>query len=163
MLLSDKFTGGMVVLLGGLAYAYGSQLPPVPGQQIGPSAFPMVIGTGLVLCGGLVFFGVGQRFEEAAEADVVSHSAPEELEPLPAWRNWLALLPPALLGFYALASETLGFLPTAGGMVLVASLAFGARPKLAVPLALVAPFVINLIFLKLLRVPLPGGLLPFPW
>jgi putative tricarboxylic transport membrane protein len=163
MLLSDKVTGGIVAVLGGLAFAYGSQLPPVPGQQIGPSAFPMVIGAGLVLCGGLIMLGIGHRFEEVAEADLANHTAPEQLAPLPAWRNWLALLPPALLAFYALVSETLGFLPTAAIMVLVASLAFGARPKLAVPLALIAPFVINLIFLKLLRVPLPGGILPFPW
>lgn len=163
MLLSDKVTGGIVAVLGGLAFAYGSQLPPVPGQQIGPSAFPMVIGAGLVLCGGLIMLGIGHRFEEVAEADLASHTAPEQLAPLPAWRNWLALLPPALLAFYALVSETLGFLPTSAIMVLVASLAFGARPKLAVPLALIAPFVINLIFLKLLRVPLPGGILPFPW
>jgi putative tricarboxylic transport membrane protein len=163
MLLSDKITGGAVAVLGGLAFAYGSQLPPVPGQQVGPSAFPMVIGIGLVLCGGLIMFGIGHRFEEVAEADLAEHTAPEQLAPLPAWRNWLALLPPALLAFYALVSETLGFLPTAAIMVLVASLAFGARPKLAVPLALLAPLAINLIFLKLLRVPLPGGLLPFPW
>ncbi|MBD3847171.1 putative tricarboxylic transport membrane protein [Bosea sp. OAE752] len=163
MLLSDKVTGGVVAVLGGLAFAYGSQLPPVPGQQIGPSAFPMVIGAGLVLCGGLIMLGIGHRFEEVAEADLASHTAPEQLAPLPAWRNWLALLPPALLAFYALVSETLGFLPTSAIMVLVASLAFGARPKLAVPLAIIAPFVINLIFLKLLRVPLPGGILPFPW
>lgn len=163
MLLSDKVTGGVVAVLGGLAFAYGSQLPPVPGQQIGPSAFPMVIGAGLVLCGGLIMLGIGHRFEEVAEADLANHAAPEQLAPLPAWRNWLALLPPALLAFYALVSETLGFLPTSAIMVLVASLAFGARPKLAVPLAIIAPFVINLIFLKLLRVPLPGGILPFPW
>lgn len=163
MLLSDRVTGGAIATLGAAAFFYGSKLPPVPGQQVGPSAFPMVVGAGLVLCGVMIVLGVGRHFEEVAEADVVSHSTPEELAPLPAWRNWLALLPPALLLFYALASEALGFLPTAAIMVLVASLAFGARPKLAVPLALIAPFVINLIFLKLLRVPLPGGLLPFPW
>jgi putative tricarboxylic transport membrane protein len=41
--------------------------------------------------------------------------------------------------------------------------AVGAKLRLSVPLAIIAPFVINLIFLKLLRVPLPDGLLPFPW
>ncbi|WP_439499472.1 tripartite tricarboxylate transporter TctB family protein [Bosea sp. (in: a-proteobacteria)] len=163
MLLSDKITGGTLAALGAAAFLYGSKLPPVPGQQVGPSAFPMVVGAGLVLCGSLVIFGIGRHFEEVAEADVASHIEPEALAPLPAWRAWLALLPPALLGFYALASETLGFLPTTMIMVLTASLAFGAKLKLAVPLALIAPFVINLIFLKLLRVPLPGGLLPFPW
>ncbi len=161
--LNDRITGSAIAALGAAAFFYGSKLPPVPGQQVGPSAFPSVVGALLVLCGVLIVFGVGRHFEEVAEADVASHSAPEDLAPLPAWRSWLALLPPALLVFYALASERLGFLPTAAIMVLVASLAFGARPKLAVPLALIAPFAVNLIFLKLLRVPLPGGLLPFPW
>ncbi|AMJ61323.1 tripartite tricarboxylate transporter TctB family protein [Bosea sp. PAMC 26642] len=163
MQLSDRITGGAIATLGAAAFFYGSKLPPVPGQQVGPSAFPMVVGAGLALCGVLIVFGVGRHFEEVAEADVVSHSAPEMLEPLPAWRSWLALLPPGLVFFYALASEALGFLPTAAIMVLTASFAFGAKAKLAVPLALVAPLIVNLIFLKLLRVPLPGGLLPFPW
>jgi len=163
MQLSDRITGAVIATLGSVAFFYGSKLPPVPGQQVGPSAFPMVVGAGLAICGALIILGVGRHFEEVAEADVVSHSAPELLEPLPAWRSWLALLPPGLVFFYALASEPLGFLPTAAIMVLVASFAFGAKAKLAVPLAMIAPFVVNLIFLKLLRVPLPGGLLPFPW
>lgn len=163
MQLSDRISGSAIAALGAAAFIYGSKLPPVPGQQVGPSAFPMVIGAGLVICGAAIIFGIGRHFEEVAEADVVSHSAPEALEPVAPWRSWLALLPPALLAFYALVSEPLGFLPTAAIMVLVCSLAFGARPKLAVPLAIIAPFAINLIFLKLLRVPLPGGILPFPW
>ncbi len=163
MQLSDRITGAVIATLGSVAFFYGSKLPPVPGQQVGPSAFPMVVGAGLAICGALIILGVGRHFEEVAEADVVNHSAPEMLEPLPAWRSWLALLPPGLVFFYALASEPLGFLPTAAIMVLVASFAFGAKAKLAVPLALIAPFIVNLIFLKLLRVPLPGGLLLFPW
>ena len=41
----------------------------------------------------------------------------------------------------------------------------GARRalRLAVPLALGAPLFVHLIFAKLLRVPLPPGLLPMPW
>lgn len=163
MLLSDRITGGVIATLGAAAFVYGSRLPPVPGQQVGPSAFPMVVGAGLVLCGGLIVFGIGRHFEEVAEADVVAHSDTEQLAPLPAWHNWLALLPPALLAFYALASEPLGFLPTTAIMVFVASLAFGATVRLAAPLALIAPVCINLVFLKLLRVPLPDGIMPFPF
>ena len=163
MMLSDRVSGGAIATLGALAFVYGSQLPPVPGQQVGPSAFPMAIGAGMVLCGALIVFGIGRSFEEVAEADLVEHSAPEVMAPLPGWRQWLALLPPALLVFYALASESLGFVLTTGIMIATASFAFGARPKLAVPLAIIAPLVINTIFLKLLRVPLPSGLLPLPW
>ena len=39
-------------------------------------------------------------------------------------------------------------------------MALGARLRLAVPLAIVAPLVVHLVFSKLLRVPLPPGLLP---
>lgn len=161
--LADRISGSAIAMLGAAAFFYGSKLPPVPGQQVGPSAFPMVVGAGLILCGGLIVFGIGRHFEEVAEADVAEHTAPELLAPLPAWHAWLALVPPLLLCFYALASEALGFLITAAIMVFVASTAFGAKPRLSVPLALIAPFCVNLIFLKLLRVPLPSGLLPFPW
>ena len=44
-----------------------------------------------------------------------------------------------------------------------AELALGAKWKRARPLAARAPCVIHLIFGKLLRVPLPAGLLPTPW
>ena len=48
-------------------------------------------------------------------------------------------------------------------MVFVAALALGARPRLAVPIAIVAPLLVHLAFYKLLRVPLPAGVLPAPW
>ena len=44
-----------------------------------------------------------------------------------------------------------------------AELALGARWKLSLPLAVLAPIGIHLIFSKLLRVPLPAGVLPMPW
>ncbi len=46
---------------------------------------------------------------------------------------------------------------------LATALALGARLKLAIPLALIAPVGVHLVFYKLLRVPLPDGLLPMPW
>ena len=48
-------------------------------------------------------------------------------------------------------------------MVLVAGFALGARPRLAVAMALIAPPLVHLAFYKLLRVPLPEGILPAPW
>jgi putative tricarboxylic transport membrane protein len=78
-------------------------------------------------------------------------------------RRLKALVPPALLIFYVLTVDRLGFLPTAAMMVLAASLALGARLRLAVAMAIGAPLFVNLVFAKLLRVPLPSGLLPLPW
>lgn len=156
MHLSDRATGGFLVVLGAAAAWGGSRLPAVPGQEVGPAAFPMLIGFGLMACGALIALGIGRGFE-----------VPEEKEPTPPgpWRmgGLRALVPLALLLFYAFASETLGFLPTAAIVVGLGALALGARPVLAIPLALVAPPLVHLAFYKLLRVPLPAGILPAPW
>ena len=169
MQLSDRVTGLFMVALGGLAAYAGSRLAPVPGQQIGPNVFPLVVGIGLAVCGGLIAFGVGRHYEEEAEADLAKISGQIATGtgaadiPSAWWRGLKALVPPALLLFYALAVDRLGFLPTAAAMVLITSLALGARLRLAVPMAIGAPLLVNLIFSKLLRVPLPSGLLPLPW
>jgi putative tricarboxylic transport membrane protein len=165
MQLYDRITGLILVALGAVTAYAGSRLPPVPGQQIGPSVFPMVIGAGLILCGALIALRVGRHFEEEAEADLAAHSAQTfpSAEAAPWWRGLMALIPPALLVFYVVAVDRLGFLVTAATMVLVAALALGARLRLALPLALLAPPLVHLIFSKLLRVPLPAGVLPAPW
>jgi putative tricarboxylic transport membrane protein len=169
MRLSDRVTGLFMVALGGLAAYGGSRLPPVPGQQIGPDVFPLVVGVGLAICGGMIAFGVGHHYEEEAEADLAKITGHISTEtgaadaPSAWWRGLMALVPPALLLFYALAVDRLGFLPTAAVIVLITSLGLGARLRLAIPMAIGAPLFVNLVFLKLLRVPLPSGLLPLPW
>lgn len=169
MQLSDRVTGLFMVALGGLAAYGGSRLPPVPGQQIGPNVFPLVVGIGLAACGAMIAFGVGRHYEEEAEADLAKITAQIESEggkveqPMGWWRGLMALVPPALLLFYVLAVERLGFLPTAATIVLLTSLALGARLRLAIPVAIAGPLFVNLVFLKLLRVPLPSGLMSMPW
>jgi putative tricarboxylic transport membrane protein len=166
MQLSDRVTGLFLVALGGVAAYGGSRLPPVPGQQIGPEVFPVIIGVSLAICGALIAMGIGRHYEEEAEADLARVAAPVEPTADAQPRRWYglrALIPPALLLFYVQFVERIGFLPTAAAVVLITSLALGARLRLAVPLAFLAPLAINLVFLKLLRVPLPSGLLPMPW
>src|SRR5262247_3151977 len=167
MQLSDRVTGLFMVALGSLAAYGGSRLPPVPGQQIGPNVFPLVVGIGLAICGGMIAFGIGHRYEEEAEADLAKIQIATETgagdHPHSGWRGLKALVPPALLLFYVLAVDRIGFLPTAAALLLTTSLALGARLRLAVPMAIGAPLFVNLVFSKLLRVPLPTGLLPMPW
>lgn len=156
MQVTDRITGGVLVALGASAAWFGSRLPAVPGQDVGPAAFPMVIGFGLIGCGALIALGIGRSFE-----------APEEPEasaaPKPRLGAISVLIPPLLLLFYVLASEPLGFLLTAFLMVLVAGLALGARLSLALAVAVAGPLLVHLAFYKLLRVPLPDGLIPAPW
>lgn len=161
MHLSDRVTGLFLVVLGALAFWGGSRLPAVPGQDVGPAAFPMAIGSGLVLCGVLITAGIGRSFEATEATDAAA--APGLARHL-GRMGWLAaFLPPALLIFYVLAAERLGFLLTAAILLLVTARALGASWRLAIGLTLLAPPAVHLAFAKLLRVPLPDGLLAAPW
>ena len=162
MRLPDRVTGLFLVGLGAAAAYGGWQLPPVPGQPVGPNVFPLVIGTGLALCGLAIAFGIGHSFEEEEELIPVEGGQPT---PPPTGKLYglRALLPPALLLFYVAVADLLGFIITAALIVFVTSTALGAKWKLSLPLAVLAPVGIHLIFSKLLRVPLPAGLLPMPW
>jgi putative tricarboxylic transport membrane protein len=172
MKVPDWVTGAMLVALGAASYWGGSLLPPVPGQQVGPNVFPMVIGGALVTCGVLIMLGVGRTFEEdekivtSARGDVADG---DTIDPPRGYvatflgGGWKVLLPPVALFFYYFASERLGFWITALVMVFGLAWSQGAKLKHAVALAIVAPAVLHLVFYKLLRVPLPPGLLKFPW
>ena len=172
MKVSDRVTGAMLAGLGAAAYWGGSLLPPVPGQQVGPNVFPMVIGAALVVCGVLIIAGVGRTFEEeekivtSAEGEVADGDALEKSQGYAATflrGGWKVLVPPAALFFYYFASERLGFWITACAMIFALAWSQGARFRQAAALAIVAPAVVHLVFYKLLRVPLPPGLLKFPW
>ena len=165
MQISDRISGGGLAALGLVAFIYGSKLPPVRGQPVGPEVFPMVVGAGLMIFGVLIALGIGRSFEGANEVvaaedgtTVEEKSAP--FDPLTAFK---VALPPALLLFYVFFSERIGFIPTAFVIVSSMCLALGARWKAALLMGLFAPPVIHLIFAKMLRVPLPAGLLPMPW
>ncbi|MBR0824172.1 tripartite tricarboxylate transporter TctB family protein [Bradyrhizobium manausense] len=162
MRLPDSVTGSFLVVLGAAAAYGGWRLPPVPGQPVGPNVFPLVIGTGLALCGLAIVFGIGHSFEEEEELIPVEEGQ-ARAAPTGRFYGLRALLPPALLLFYVVAADRLGFIITAALIVLATSTALGAKWKLALPLAALAPIGIHLIFAKLLRVPLPAGLLPMPW
>ncbi|MBR1231525.1 tripartite tricarboxylate transporter TctB family protein [Bradyrhizobium sp. AUGA SZCCT0177] len=161
MRLPDQVTGLFLVGLGAAAAYGGWLLPPVPGQPVGPNIFPLVIGSGLALCGLAIALGIGRTFEE--EEEIIPLEAGQARPPTGKLYGLRALLPPALLLFYVAVADRLGFIITAALIVFVTSSALGARWKLSLPLAVMAPIVIHLIFSKLLRVPLPAGLLPMPW
>ena len=162
MRLSDRVTGLFLVGLGAAAAYGGSLLPPVPGQPVGPNVFPIVIGVGLAICGLMIAFGIGHSFEEEEQL-VPLDDGQQAVVPRGRFYGLRALFPPVLLLFYVVAAERLGFILTASVIVFITSTALGARLKLSVPLAILAPIGVHLVFYKLLRVPLPAGLIPMPW
>lgn len=164
MRLSDKVTGLFIAALGCAAAYGGSLLPPVPGQEIGPNVFPIVIGLGLAACGAMIALGIGHKFEEDADAELLAiEGPPPEPENKGRFSGLRVLIPPALLIFYVVTVDRLGFILTAAIMCFVIAKTLGARLQLAIPVAVLAPIGAHLIFAKLLRVPLPDGILPMPW
>jgi putative tricarboxylic transport membrane protein len=149
---------GLVLLALGAAVLFAIQgFPKIPGQPVGPALFPGMIATGLCIAGALlVLRGVRERVRQ----------------PWLVWDDWVrsprhivALL--VLLGsviFYIAASTWLGFLPTAALILMALFSVLRVPPGRAALLAVISTLVIHFAFYKLLRVPLPWGVLtPFAW
>jgi putative tricarboxylic transport membrane protein len=152
MKLNDAICGLFFMLLGGAVLLAVQPYPKIPGQPVGPALFPGLIAAGLCICGVLlVAKGVRQRREQ----------------PWVTWDDWLSsprhvLAFVVLIGsivFYIVAANTLGFLVTAPIVLLALLLVLRVRPVTAVVVAIVASLLVHFAFYKLLRVPLPWGVL----
>jgi putative tricarboxylic transport membrane protein len=155
MKFNDAISG---LALGSLAIAVlvnASGFPAIPGQNIGPAAFPSLLAGLLLVCAVLlVIKGLrGQPAMRWIEWGAWTRS-PVHL------RNFLITL--ACLLFYILASDRLGFLVCAFSILCVMFAALGVRRRLIIPVAMGVTLLVHTIFYKGLRVPLPWGIL-MPW
>lgn len=152
MKLNDAVFGLLLILLGGAVLFAVQGYPKIPGQPVGPALFPRLVAVALCACGALL---VVRGWRERAARKWL------------AWDDWarsprhLAALAVLLGGivFYIAASETLGFLPTAAIVLLALCLVLRVRPLLAIAVAVLASLVVHFAFYKLLKVPLPWGVL----
>jgi len=152
MKVNDALIGAALVALGAVVLWHIQGFPPMPGQKYGPAWFPGLIAGGLIACGALL---VVARLRAAT---------PEALLTLPEWTRRLrpvASVASVIAGlvFYVFAVDTMGFHITSAALLLVWSRLLGASWRLAVPVSLAATVVIHLAFYKLLKVPLPWGVL----
>ena len=152
MKFNDAVFGLLLLALGALVLVTVQSFPKIPGQQVGPALFPGLIACGLCV-GGLILLVRGWR-ERATEP----WFALEDWVRSP--RHLLAFA--VLIGsvvFYMLASQRLGFLPCSA--LILTALFYVLRVPLgrSVLIAVVATLVIHFAFYKLLRVPLPWGVL----
>lgn len=152
MKINDVLSGLLIGSFGAAIYLHARSFPPLPGQNVGPNMFPQLIATGLMICAMiLVFRGVKTLGSEGWIT-------------LPGWlgqgRITLGfLLIPLVLVFYVAVSESLGFLPTAVILLMTLFLVFKVRLRTAMILAVLGSLCIHTLFYKLLKVPLPWGLL----
>lgn len=153
MRANDAISGLILILLSLAMIAMTSTFPAFPGQPYGPSLFPRVLGTLLIICGALLIWrGLAARRTGAGWVEM----APWTREP---WRIVSFFLMLGSLLLYILAGDTIGFIPIAIVILLALFLWFGVRPLSAVVTAVVATFAIHWFFATMLRVPLPRGVL----
>jgi putative tricarboxylic transport membrane protein len=127
--------------------------PSFQGQRVGPGAFPGLIAALLACCSiALIWRGWRERREQGVIAVGAWLSSPRHL------RNFLVAV--GALVFYIVAADKLGFLICGAIILFSLFLSLRMRPALALALALLLPLVIHGMFYKLLRVPLPWGVLP---
>ena len=157
MKFHDTLSGAALLLLA-LAILFNiSSFPNIPGQNIGPAAFPGLLATLLALCAVLLMLK-GLRSKEPQPWIVFG----EWMRSAYHLRNFFITV--ACLLFYILVSEALGFLICAVTVLCVMFWALQVRARLIVPLAIGITLLIHTIFYKGLRVPLPWGVMqPLQW
>ena len=152
MKLSDAVFGLLLLALGTAVIAVVSSYPTIPAQRVGPSLFPALIAIGLVV-GGLILIVRGWR--ERASVPWVRFE-PWVRSP----RHVAGVL--GVIGsvvFYIVAADWLGFFLTSLLILTISFRLFGVALGRSIVIAAVATFVIHFAFYKLLRVPLPWGVL----
>lgn len=157
MKLNDAILGALLLLLSLAVLFAVRNFPTIPGQNVGPAAFPTLLA--VLLAGSAIALIVRGWRERSAGTWVQFGSwlkSPQHVT------NFLVTV--GMLVFYIFAADWLGFILT--GMVILCTIFYTLKVKrsLIVPIALVATLLIHTIFYKGLRVPLPWGLLqPIAW
>jgi putative tricarboxylic transport membrane protein len=154
--LNDAVWGALLLLLSAALLVHVQSFPKIPGQQVGPALFPGILAVGLAVCAVLlVIKGLAAR--RAADG-------PEPWVELDDWtvegRYVIAFL--VTIGvnvFYILAVDWLGFMIVGTIYLSVLLGVYGVALKWVVPIAIVVTLCIHYAFYKLLKVPLPWGLL----
>jgi len=153
MKVNDAILGALIALLGAVVLWHVQSFPFIPGQKFGAALFPGVVASGLLICGILLSVrGIRAAGRGGRWLSIDSWGR----DPLTVLRF---LSVPIGLLFYVLTSNFLGFHIAASLAMLAWLLMFGLKPLMAVPLAIFFPIMMHLAFYKILRVPLPWGLL----
>jgi putative tricarboxylic transport membrane protein len=156
MKLNDAVWGALLLLFSVVLLVHVQSFPRIPGQQVGPALFPGFLAVALGVCAVLlVVKGLASRREGGERAEWVL------FEPWTRRRHYVLAFA-VTIGvnvFYILAVDRLGFILT--GVIYLGALflVFGVSRRWILPLAIVVTLCIHYAFYKLLKVPLPWGVL----
>jgi len=152
MKINDAIFGAVFLLFGLVVVVHVQAFPKIPGQQVGPALFPGLVAALLAVCGVfLIVSGIRKRKEEPWY---------ETADWMRSGRHAVAFF--AIVGgvaAYVLLAERVGFLIVAPVLLWIWFTVLGVRRAKAAVVAIVVTLLIWYAFYKLLRVPLPWGLL----
>jgi putative tricarboxylic transport membrane protein len=147
----DRRVGVGLALLA-LAVLWSARVfPNVPGQKLGAAFLPTIVGVGLLLCGVAL---IVRSVRSARYADAASAPARQAEH----FGSSAVIIAATLV--YIVLSERLGFLLVAPVCLLAAFLALRVHLVHALVWAVVGTLLVHVAFYKLLRVPLPWGVVP---
>ncbi|MEO8346957.1 MAG: tripartite tricarboxylate transporter TctB family protein [Betaproteobacteria bacterium] len=152
MKVSDAIFGAVFLVLGVVVLVHVQAFPRIPGQQVGPGLFPGLIAAGLAGCGLLlVIGGIRKRAQEPWY---------ETADWMRSGRHFIAFAAIVLgVAAYVLLANAVGFLIIAPVLLWIWFTVLGVRTLPAIVTAIIATLVMWYAFYKVLRVPLPWGLL----
>jgi putative tricarboxylic transport membrane protein len=149
---TDRWAGLALALLGMAVMWSARAFPNVPGQKLGAGFLPMLVGAGLLVCALAL---LARSLRGAAQAGQAVDEARREH-----FGSSLVIIG-AVIGYIVLA-DPLGFLIVAPLCLVATFLALRVKLSHALLWALAGTIVVHIAFYKLLRVPLPWGVLrPF--
>lgn len=146
----DRGVGLALTLLALAVLVSARSFPNVPGQKVGAGFLPMLVGAGLLVCGLALILRSRRAPQGAAKVLAVV----EQVRP--------ALVVMASIALYVLAADRVGFLLIAPIVLVAVFRALQVAWRPALWWAVGGTLVVHVAFYKLLRVPLPWGVLrPF--
>ncbi len=160
MRFNDAIIGAVLVVFAIAEIAYARTFPSLFGQNYGPDLFPTIIGLGLLACGLVLIYSglVARRSSNAvrehasianwADLSAISSSNAARINAL------LIVLIPLV---YILFSDTIGFALLSVTSIALLIYRMGSSILVALMVAVSATAVIQVLFAKVLLVPLPSG------
>ncbi|MBK3773194.1 tripartite tricarboxylate transporter TctB family protein [Azospirillum brasilense] len=150
MKVQDVLVGLFFIVIGILMIGHAAELKPPRHLKFGPGFFPLLIGSGLIIVGGVIAL-LGLR---SLRTEPLWHR-PEWSRTRQGWVRFCSI--PAAIALYVLIVDAAGFLLTAV-LVMVLVLAVSGVPlRRSVPAGAVTAVVLTAIFASVLHVPLPWG------